>query len=135
MSMVTLLLLMRVTAESTNGWFIIWTNCQLCYDSSITTKHIIDYLNEHGNDSVQAIDMIHGMTPLHMLSMNPYSPSESIAALLNVNVEVAFHLDNEGKMPLDYAREYNVGGLVAIISGLCYHRHSVRECNQNESID
>ena len=64
------------------------------------------------------------MTPLHMLSMNPYAPADAVAALLEVNVETAFSLDNEGKIPLDYARDYNVGGLVAMISALCNHRNS-----------
>eukprot|EP00554_Chaetoceros_debilis_P008716 CAMPEP_0194100150 /NCGR_PEP_ID=MMETSP0150-20130528/1122_1 /TAXON_ID=122233 /ORGANISM="Chaetoceros debilis, Strain MM31A-1" /LENGTH=270 /DNA_ID=CAMNT_0038786479 /DNA_START=129 /DNA_END=938 /DNA_ORIENTATION=- len=86
---------------------------KLCYNSSITTRHINDYLNEHGNDSTLNFDMIHGMTPLHMLSMNPHAPADAIAALLDVNVEVAFCLDHEGKISLDYARDYNVGGLVA----------------------
>eukprot|EP00554_Chaetoceros_debilis_P015942 CAMPEP_0194125528 /NCGR_PEP_ID=MMETSP0150-20130528/59510_1 /TAXON_ID=122233 /ORGANISM="Chaetoceros debilis, Strain MM31A-1" /LENGTH=693 /DNA_ID=CAMNT_0038819339 /DNA_START=83 /DNA_END=2167 /DNA_ORIENTATION=- len=84
---------------------------KLCYNSSITTKHINDYLNEHGNDSARAIDTIHGMTPLHMLSMNPHSPADAIAALLDVDMEVVFRLDNQGKISLDYARDYNVGGL------------------------
>jgi len=98
---------------------------KLCYNSSITTKHINDYLNEHGNDSALAVDTIHGMTPLHMLSMNPHSPSDAIAALLDVNVEVAFCLDNQGKLSLDYARDYNFGGLVALVNGLCNHRNAV----------
>ena len=97
---------------------------KLCYNSSITTKHLNDYLNEHGNDSALAIDTIHGMTPLHMLSMNPHSPSDAIAALLDVDVEAIFRLDHQGNIPLDYARDYNVGGLVALVSGLCNHRNA-----------
>ena len=64
------------------------------------------------------------MTPLHMLTMNPHAPAETIAALLNVNMEVAFCVDSQGKMSLDYARDYNVGGLVGMINGLCNHRHA-----------
>ena len=97
---------------------------KICYDSSITTQLINDYLNEYGNDSALQIDTTHGMTPLHMLSMNPHAPSETIAALLDVKVDVAFRLDNEGKTSLDYARDYNVDGLIAMIGGLCNHRHS-----------
>eukprot|EP00554_Chaetoceros_debilis_P001197 CAMPEP_0194095892 /NCGR_PEP_ID=MMETSP0149-20130528/57063_1 /TAXON_ID=122233 /ORGANISM="Chaetoceros debilis, Strain MM31A-1" /LENGTH=350 /DNA_ID=CAMNT_0038781853 /DNA_START=91 /DNA_END=1139 /DNA_ORIENTATION=+ len=48
---------------------------KLCYNSSITTKHLNAYINEHGNDTALDIDTIHGMTPLHMLSMNPHSPA------------------------------------------------------------
>ena len=98
---------------------------KLCYNSSITTKHINDYLNdEHDNDSARAIDTIHGMTPLHMLSMISHSPADANAALLDVNVEVVFRLDGQGKISLDYARDYNVGGLVALINGLCNHRNA-----------
>ena len=97
---------------------------KLCYTSSVTTKHINNYLIEHGNDSALAIDAIHGMTPLHMLSMNPHAPANAVAALLDVNVEVAFRLDNQGRMSLDYARDYNVGGLISMIGGLCNHRQS-----------
>ena len=59
-----------------------------------------------------------------LLSMNPYAPADAVATLLEVNVETAFSLDNEGKIPLDYARDYNVGGLVAMISALCNHKNS-----------
>ena len=97
---------------------------KICYNSSISTKQLNDYLQEHGNDAALAIDPYYGMTPLHMLSMNPYAPADAVAALLEVNVETAFSLDNEGKIPLDYARDYNVGGLVAMISALCNHRNS-----------
>lgn len=41
---------------------------KLCYNLSINTQKIIDYLNENGINSPLQIDTIHGMTPLHMLS-------------------------------------------------------------------
>ena len=58
------------------------------------------------------------MIPLHMLSMNHHALADAGTALLNVNVEVAFGLDNQGKISLDYARDYNVGGFVELINGL-----------------
>ena len=64
------------------------------------------------------------MGPLHMLSMNPHAPSDSIALLLNSNMEAVFCVDNQQKSPLDYARDYNVGDLVGIINGLCNHRRT-----------
>eukprot|EP00554_Chaetoceros_debilis_P009836 CAMPEP_0194105466 /NCGR_PEP_ID=MMETSP0150-20130528/5666_1 /TAXON_ID=122233 /ORGANISM="Chaetoceros debilis, Strain MM31A-1" /LENGTH=280 /DNA_ID=CAMNT_0038793347 /DNA_START=311 /DNA_END=1153 /DNA_ORIENTATION=+ len=97
---------------------------KLCYNSSVTTKQINDYLTDHGDDSALTIDAIHGMTPLHMLSMNPHAPADAAAVLLNVNMEVAFRMDNQGKTPIDYARDYNVGGLIVMIGSLCNHRHS-----------
>ena len=96
---------------------------KLCYNSSITTRHINDYLTDNGNSAALAIDPYHGMTPLHVLSMNPHTPPDAIAALLDVNIEAASRLDNHGKLSLDYVRYYNVGGLVGMINGLCNHKH------------
>jgi len=97
---------------------------RLCYNSSIKTKHINDYLAENGTDAAFTIDPYHAMTPLHMLSMNLHATADTIAALLDVNMEAAFCLDNQGKMSMDYARDYNVDGLVGIVNGLCNHRHA-----------
>ncbi len=97
---------------------------KLCYNSFIVRKEINDYLTENGNDEALTIDSYHGMTPMHILTMNPHTPAETVAALLNVNVKVAFCVDNEGKIPLNYARDYNVGGLVGMINDLCNHRHA-----------
>uniref|UniRef100_A0A7S3V9K1 Uncharacterized protein n=1 Tax=Chaetoceros debilis TaxID=122233 RepID=A0A7S3V9K1_9STRA len=74
---------------------------KLCYDSSITTRRINDYLNKNGNDYMLQIDPFRGMTPLHILAMNPHAPAECIAALLDCNVEAAFCLVNEQKTPLE----------------------------------
>ena len=71
------------------------------------------------------------MTPLHILTTNPHSPADSIAALLDSNMEAVFSLDNQQKTPLDYARDYNVGGLVGMIVGLCNYR---QVCNWIRSL-
>jgi hypothetical protein len=98
---------------------------KICYDSFVTAKQISDYLTENGNDSALAVDPRHGMTPLHILSMNPRAPADTIVALFNSNMEAAFRQDAQEKTPLDYAREYNVDGLVSMIAGLCNHRNSM----------
>jgi len=98
---------------------------KLCYDLSITTKYINDYLTENGDDAALQIDTIHGMTPLHMLTMNPHAPADAIAALFNVNKQDVFCTDHHENTPLENAREYNVGGLIGIISSLCSHRNSL----------
>ena len=86
------------------GDFLLLT--QTCYNLSVTTKRLNDYLNEHGTVAAIAIESIHGMTPLHMLSMNPHAPADTVAALLDVNKEVAFRLDSQKKTTFDYGREY-----------------------------
>ena len=108
---------------------------KLCYDSSVTTRQINDYLHERGNDAALVIDTIHGKTPLHMLSMNPHAPADAIAALLDVNMEVAFCLDNQGKMSMDYARDYNVGGLVGIVNGLCIDMRQIENTLKRKRIE
>jgi hypothetical protein len=108
---------------------------KLCYDSSVNTQKINDYINEHGNNSALQIEAIHGMSPLHMLSMNPYASVDAISVLFNSNMEAVFRIDNQQKTALDYAREYNVGGMVAMILGLCNNRNSSRsdKVDTNES--
>eukprot|EP01083_Nonionella_stella_P094818 266141_1 len=97
---------------------------KICYNTFITTRQVIDYIIEHGNDIALTIDPYHSMTPLHMLSMNPHAPADSLATLLDFDMEVAFRLDNKVKMSLDYVRDSNVGGLVGMVNGLCNHRHA-----------
>ena len=94
---------------------------ELCYVSSITRAKIKCYLNKNGNASALSIDTIHGMVPLHIPSMNHHAQADTIAALLDVNVTAVFCVDNQGEKSLEYAREYNVGGLVEKINGLCNH--------------
>ena len=122
----------RWTGESNhqvNDWLIQHMNDfplhTLCYDSSVTTANVNTFINHVDNSftSVLQVDKIHGMSPLHLLSMNPYAPVDAIASLLNFNTEAVFSLDNQQKTPLDYGREYNVGGLVGMITGLCNQRN------------
>ena len=82
-------------------------------------KNIIDYLDESGKDYALQIDMTHGMTPLHMLTMNPHASADTITSLLDSNMEASFCSDNQKKAQLDYERDYNFGGLLAMITGLC----------------
>eukprot|EP01083_Nonionella_stella_P053158 140736_1 len=77
---------------------------KLCYKPSISTKQINDYLNEYGTDSALVIDTIHGMTPIHMLAMNPHASTDSIAALLDSNMEAFFCLDHQQKTTIEYSR-------------------------------
>mmetsp|Transcript_20190 Transcript_20190/g.30592 ORF Transcript_20190/g.30592 Transcript_20190/m.30592 type:complete len:282 (-) Transcript_20190:131-976(-) len=96
------------------------------YTSSIDIKEMKNYLREIGNDLALDVDFHHTMAPLHMLSINLYASTHSIAALLKVSMEAIFSKDNQLRTPLDYAREYNVGGLLATIASLCKHRNSCR---------
>jgi len=65
-----------------------------------------------------------GKNHLHALVMNYFAPADAIATLLNLKMENVFCLDNTGKTPLDYAREYNVEGLISMIVVLFNRRNS-----------
>eukprot|EP01083_Nonionella_stella_P094821 266144_1 len=93
------------------------------------------FLREHANtieidiqswgvQSWRGVDTDPGCTPLHVLARNPFVPAHVIAALLELKMDDAFCPDNEGLSPLDYAKEYNVDGLVKMIAVLCNHRNS-----------
>lgn len=99
---------------------------KLCYDPSITTKQISDYLvvDNRSNHSALQTDPYYDMTPLHILSMNPHGPADAIASLFHSNMQAIFHEDNQQKTPLEYSRYYNVGGLIGMITVLCNHRNS-----------
>ena len=75
------------------------------------------FINFNGVENSRVIDDIHGMTPLHMLSMNPHAPKNALAGnLLHANMEAAFWKDKQGKTPLDYVCEYICLGTVAVIA-------------------
>jgi hypothetical protein len=98
-----------------------WPFHKLCYDSYVTNKQISDYLNENGNDAALAIDPHNGMTPLHMLSMNPHAPADTILTLLKANINAASVRDQEGETPLYYALHCNPRAFVRMYSFLREH--------------
>lgn len=113
-----------------NAWLLHhmdeWPFHKLCYSSTITTEQINNYLNENGNDFALQIDEIRGMTPLHVLTMNPYAPTDAIFALCKANTNAANVKDDEGKTPLDYALNYNPCDFVRIYSYLCDHEDGMK---------
>ena len=120
-----------VTALQVNKWLMNHMDeapfHKLCYNPSVTASKINAFLNEVDADEALEIDPYHGMTPLHMLSMNPHAPADTIAFLFYANMEAAFCVDNQGKTVIDYATEYNVGGLISMINILCNHRSAQYE--------
>ena len=111
--------------ERVNRWLTSYMETysfhKLCYDQSITTIKINDFLAERVN-AASVVDHYHIMTPLHVLAGNPHAPSGSISALYHSHPESVFHLDILYNTPLDLAREYNVDGLLELINCLCIHR-------------
>ena len=102
---------------------------KICYSTTVTSDQVNDYISAHGNDVTLAIEPNYGMTPLHILSQNPNASSDVLLSLLMCNMETAFIDDDDGEMPLDHARNYNVLGLVSMLNVLCNHRsEQQQEC-------
>lgn len=94
------------------------------------------YLYEHGtmDDLKFLYNCVQGMTPLHMIAMDPDTPSHFFAALVYANMDDVTSADNDGKTPLDHARECNVPGLLAMIEAMCMHSISVTSQSQEIKI-
>ena len=91
----------------------------------VLKTNISEYLKTHGNDSARRLDIIYGMTPLHVLAMNPHASADILSGtLLGASMEAVCYKDRYGKIPLDYACEYNVPGLLKMVEALCLHRQS-----------
>ena len=88
------------------------------------TDQRLHYLNHNVNCSALQIDGKHGMSLLHMIAMNPHAPVDTIAALFDSNMDDVFCSNYQVKTPLEYARYYNVGGLIGMIAGLCNYKNS-----------
>lgn len=96
---------------------------KLCCNMSIDAIQINDFLSQNGIETASQLDRIYGMTPLHMISLNPFAPADVIAGtLLQAGIGNVFKRDNQGNIPLDYARQYNVTGLLKMIEALCLTR-------------
>ncbi len=98
-----------------------------CLDVNVTARSIIDCIHENGRSPVSSRDH-GGMTPLHILAMNPNADTGSILACANFNVDMVITRDNRGKTPLDYLIDYgNIDGLTSLVTILCMHRDIIME--------
>jgi hypothetical protein len=88
----------------------------------LVLPHDIDLNNVDGKIIYNVgIHKITGMTPLHMLSMNPHAPADTILTLFEANVNAANVEDNRGRTPLYYALYYNPCAFVRMYSFLREH--------------
>ena len=97
---------------------------RICYSSSVSKQTIELYLNTHGKNSVHTKDTISGMTPLHILSLNPYATNKEIKFLLDIDHETAFHKDINNNSPIDYATQFNFSALVTMMELLSHNREN-----------
>lgn len=96
---------------------------QVCSKMDVNALQINKYLDAKGNASARKIDSNHRMTPLHVLAMNPFAEANLISGtILQANMNAICCKDCDGKTPLDYARQYNVPGMLAMIEALCMNQ-------------
>jgi len=89
------------------------------------TLHVYPTLQEGPTLVCLQGDRYHGMTPLHMLAMNPHASGDTFGALLEHSLDAVLCTDGEEKTPIQHARESNVSGLLRIIHELSMHRLSL----------
>ncbi len=94
---------------------------EICYDVNISAEKINKSIQRHGRDCACLRDENH-MTPLHILTMNPHATLGAIIACYDINPNAAITEDSDFTTPMDYAREYNVQGLIAMVSLLSVER-------------
>ncbi len=94
-----------------------------CLQINVSTQTIHDCILTHGPIVASIIDH-DGMTPLHILAMNPHADSGTIIACFEAEMSCAFLGDSRGNTPLEYLKEYNLEGYTTMITSLCIHRES-----------
>mmetsp|Transcript_4261 Transcript_4261/g.4874 ORF Transcript_4261/g.4874 Transcript_4261/m.4874 type:complete len:363 (+) Transcript_4261:62-1150(+) len=93
---------------------------KVCLDTNVTAQNLYDCIEQHGPLTASMTDH-DGMTPLHILAMNPHADLASIMACFNMNAQAAFTFDSRGRMPLDYflLRSHNLNGHNTVVAALC----------------
>lgn len=103
----------------------------ICHETSVSADIVNEYINRFGNDCAYEVDC-YGMSALHILTLNPHASAEAILSCFDANESAVFDEDDEGYTPLDYARQYNVQGLLALLESLII-KWSVSTSNESTS--
>ena len=78
--------------------------------------------DEHGHVAATITDH-DGMTPLHVLSINPDADGGAIMACFCANMGALFVGDNRDKTPLDYlVVHHDLEIHLSLVAALCTHR-------------
>ncbi len=98
---------------------------KVCLDAFIDVPKIRDAAAEDDtwrreHNDVRRRDH-NGMTPLHILAMNPYATPEVIVVCLQADPSAVCVEDNRGCNVIHYLEKHNVEGLVAVIEELCMY--------------
>jgi len=106
---------------------------QICADASVKSSTLYAYIQEYGTSSAYVRDF-HGLTPLHIITMNPHASMSAIVACFSANQDFLCAKDGKGLTPLDYLwKGSNVEGIVALIQILCIECLSVGKSNRKRA--
>ncbi len=99
--------------------------CKVCLDINVTAQTIHECIQANGPVSAILANTPGGLTPLHIMVMNPYANAGAILTCFHLNMSMAFERDESERSPLDYLwRNSNVGCFVSMIQALCLHREA-----------
>ncbi len=88
-------------------------------DTNVSVQSIKDYIHIQGIEGKYNTDY-DGMTPLHILALNPMLMMGSILASGEVNTSAAFVRDGSGKAPLDTLLQFeDLNSFIVLIPALC----------------
>ncbi len=97
---------------------------RICLDTNVTEQKIHQCINLHGPTSAFTTDH-NGMTPLHILAMNPYATPGTILGCFRLNKSAVFSEDNSEMTPIQYLKNHeNVERLISLVHALCLHREA-----------
>ncbi len=92
---------------------------KVCAQAPVTTQMIDTCIQLHGPEILNQKND-HGLTFLHILSINPHASLDTIQACLEVNPIALFSHDNYGMTPINYFWMHdNVEAIVVLIKTLC----------------
>jgi len=113
---------------------------KVCLNTNVTADSIRQCIEDHGIAAAYNTDYGDGMTPMHILALNPHADTGAILTLFHANMGVVFETYSEGeddihgedeneehsaiggKTLLDCLCEYDVDSYLSIIAALCRHR-------------
>mmetsp|Transcript_3702 Transcript_3702/g.4261 ORF Transcript_3702/g.4261 Transcript_3702/m.4261 type:complete len:398 (-) Transcript_3702:101-1294(-) len=103
-----------------------------CLDFRVSAQSIHECIVTHGTEGAYARGY-GGITPMHILALNPHATTGSILTLFHINMCSVFehYTDSLGpgegtgmhqKTPLDFLLEYDVYSFISVMAALCKHR-------------
>ncbi len=106
-----------------------------CLEINVSTQGIHECIDLHGIPSVAPnTEDYGGMTPLHILALNPHASPGSILTCVEPRMSDVFVKDSWGMTPLDYLIDCNLDFHSMLVTALCTSRESKEEKIHSDSL-